>query len=352
MARHTYLELARRGLRMPVATDLTLHEEMDPEAVRSDAAALGGVVERTARRYHTPLAIPLMDLTLEKSDLLAFFGVPPHAADSWHFSEPPSEQTVTRLNAASARPFSRRIDAQHGAIRLIAETTDLVPVGMVIGPFSLMTKLVADPIIPVATAAMGVTGGEDPGVALVERCLALAEATIRRSASAQIANGARAVMVCEPAANSAYLSPRQLRTSPETFERFVLGPNQRLKALLDAHGVDLIFHNCGQLTREMVQQFAGTLHPVILSLGSSRRLWEDAAVVPDDVVLYGNLPTRLFYSDTAMPEAEVRRQTGELLQQMADCGHPHILGSECDVLHVPGASDTIHRKVNLMLTVH
>jgi hypothetical protein len=31
--------------------------------------------------------------------------------------------------------------------------------------------------------------------------------------------------------------------------------------------------------------------PVILSLGSSRVLWEDAQLVPKHVVLYGNLPS-------------------------------------------------------------
>jgi hypothetical protein len=35
---------------------------------------------------------------------------------------------------------------------------------------------------------------------------------------------------------------------------------------------------------------------------------------------------------------------------MARCGHPHILGSECDVLSVPGCEETIRRKVERMLT--
>ena len=35
---------------------------------------------------------------------------------------------------------------------------------------------------------------------------------------------------------------------------------------------------------------------------------------------------------------------------MRDRGRPFILGSECDVLHVAGAGDTIRRKVEAMLT--
>jgi hypothetical protein len=80
--------------------------------------------------------------------------------------------------------------------------------------------------------------------------------------------------------------------------------------------------------------------PAVLSLGSSRRLWEDAEVVPADVVLFGNLPTKTF-SDAAMPIEEVKRLTRETAHRMAACGHAHILGTDCDVLHVPDAADTI-----------
>jgi uroporphyrinogen-III decarboxylase len=351
LARTFYLDQARTGLRMPIGTDLVLHEHGDAEAIRCDAVALGRVVEQAARRYQTPLAFPLMDLTLEKTDLLTFLGVPSVEVDAWHFAEPPSESAVSETVTAPHRPFVERITAHHGAVRYIAERTDLIPVGMVIGPFSLMTKLVADPIIPVAIAGSGVTAEEDAGVCTVERCLALAEATVARSVCAQMASGARAVIVCEPAANSVYLSPRQMRAASAIFERFVLGPNRRIKALLENRGVDLIFHDCGQLTREMVRDFAHELHPAMLSLGSSRTLWEDAQVVPANVVLYGNLPTRLFYSDAAMPVEEVRRLTLDLIRRMAECGHAHITGSECDVLHVPGASETIRAKVDAMLTV-
>ena len=185
---------------------------------------------------------------------------------------------------------------------------------------------------------------------LVERCLALAEATVQRSAAAQIAAGARAMIVCEPAANSAYLSPRQLRAGSDILERFVLAPNRRLRSLLARHAVDLIFHDCGELTTDMVRQFALELRPAVLSLGSSRNLWEDAAVVPEDVVLFGNLPTKTFYSDATMPVEEVERLTRETVRRMAACGHAHILGSECDVLYVPDAAETIRRKVDAMLT--
>ena len=296
-----FLDLAGQGLRMPIATDLILHESPDPEGCKHDAVCLGQVVERAARRYNTPLAFPLMDLSLEKADLLEFLGVPPAQAERFHFEEPPSLKTVTSVVQGAARPFSPRIRASLGAVRYIAGRDGLVPVGMMIGPFSLTTKLVSDPITPVAMAGSGATAEEDQSVCLMERCAALAEATAMRSAEAQIASGARAIIVCEPAANTVYLSPRQLRAGSDILERFVLAPNRRLRDLLGRHGVDLIFHNCGELTAGMIRQFAVDLKPAMISLGSSRKLWEDAAVVPKDIVLFGNLPTKNFYSDAAMP---------------------------------------------------
>ena len=67
--------------------------------------------------------------------------------------------------------------------------------------------------------------------------------------------------------------------------------------------------------------------------------------------LYGNLPTKSFYSDGAMPVEEVMRRTEELIANMRACGHPHIVGSECDVLFVPGAADAIRAKVEAMMQV-
>jgi len=122
-------------------------------------------------------------------------------------------------------------------------------------------------------------------------------------------------MICEPTASIAFISPRQMKAGSNLFERLVMEPNLRVKAALEEAGCDLIFHDCGELIDPMVEAFANRLHPVILSLGSSRKLWEDTRLVPKDVVLYGNLPSKSFYSDGAMPVEEVVRRTGELVQR-------------------------------------
>ncbi|MGB7265402.1 MAG: uroporphyrinogen decarboxylase family protein [Terracidiphilus sp.] len=337
---------------MPIGADLLLHEEPDPKYSRNNGAALGRVIEHTARRWNTPLAVPLMDLRLEKADLLARIGISGSNAEIYQFTASLDEFTLNALCDGKAVPACPGSVARDQALSYIAAIPDLIPIGMAIGPFSLATRLMADPIAAVAMAGSGVEPEDSDEVRLLDHCLRAAESAVIRSVQSQIAHGARAIMICEPAACTAFISPRQLRAGSNIFERFVIEPNLRLKAALDAGACDLIFHDCGELIDSMVEAFAYRLHPVMLSLGSSRKLWEDAHLVPADVVLYGNLPTRKFYSDGAMPVEEVIRLATELLENMKACGHPHILGSECDVLFVPEARDAILTKVAVMMVAN
>jgi uroporphyrinogen-III decarboxylase len=330
---------------MPIGADLVLHEKPNPEQVVLDGHALGRVVEETARRYETPLAFAHMDLSLEKAVLLELLGVPPAEIPLYHFSNDPGPDALAEVEAGLQRPLHPMLQAHIDSVRHVAERTHLVPIGMTIGPFSLMTKLLKDPITPIYLAGSGMTGGDDPDVALLERALDLSLKVVLRSVAAQIQAGAKAVFMAEPAANVVYVSPRQIEAGSDAFERLAIGSDRHVKALLDRHAVDLIFHCCGELNDYMVRQFT-TLDPVLLSLGSSRRLWEDARIVPDHIVLFGNLPSKHFYSDNVITRAQVAEQTCELLHRMAATGHAFILGSECDILHVPGSAEIIRGKVD------
>ncbi len=339
MNRSFYLDLAAAGHRAPIGTHLVLHTKPDADAVVLDGARLGDVAAETAERFRTPLAIPLMDLKLEKEALLTAMGVPVAEVDAYHFENSPGDPGDFEMTP--------RMRATCGAISRVASNTSLVPLGMGIGPFSLMTKLVKDPITPVFLAGTGASGEEEPEVAVVERCLEIGTGIILSYLAAQADAGAKAIIVCEPAANLVYFSPNQLEDSFEIFDRYVMGPMKKIKALLDSKGVDLIFHDCGELTDEMVARFA-TLDPAMMSLGCSRRLWEDAALVPKTTVLYGNLPTKKFYSPQ-LTVAEVEALSRELLEKMRATGHPFILGSECDVLSVPGSENEILAKVDAFM---
>ncbi len=348
MDRNYYIELAQKGLRMPVGADLVLREYPDDEEITLDGKRLGAVIAEAAKRYKTPLAFPLMDLKIEKAALGTALGIDSADLDTYHFTGVPTAEDFEKVKAWLATSATPRMTATAEAIAYVAENTDLIPVGMSIGPFSFMTKLLADPITAIYMAGMGETAESDPEVAAVEACLALAEVVIANSLRLQASKGAKAVFICEPAANLAYMSPKQLEDGADIFERYVMQPNLRLKALLDELGIDLIFHDCGELIDMMVREFA-RLEPMILSLGSSRVLWEDAKLLPKHIVLYGNLPTKKFYSDELVSVDKAVELACELQAKMKETGHPFILGSECDVLSVEGCENAIRSKVAAFL---
>lgn len=335
-AARCFLDLAAAGARVPICTHLVLQEHADHAEIVRDGRRLGELLVETARRFGTPLALPLMDLALEKEALLPACGVADADPESFHFSAPPPLPERVGLTP--------RMSAVCAAIAQVATVPDLLPMGMAIGPFSLLTKLLADPITPVFLAGSGVTAADEPEVAVAEAALAAAERVIAAYVDAQLEAGAAALVICEPAANCVYFSPRQLGESYATFDQYVLEPMRRLSRRLAARDVALVFHDCGELTDGMVERFA-TLGAAVLSFGSSRRLWEDAARVPKQTVLYGNLPTKRFYAPE-LTVADVERTACDLLERMRATGHPFILGSECDVLSVPGVEAEILAKVN------
>ena len=351
MNRSFYHDLAQQRLSMPIGADLVLHGEPDAAAILRDGAALGRVVEKTARRFATPLAIPLMDLQLEKATLLRGLDLPVADVASFHFEEPPTDAQMATLRRRVREPLSPQQQVHVDAVSYIARrATDLVPCGMMIGPFSLMTKLLKDPITPVYLSGMGVTAAEDPAVAGVERTLELAMLMVERSLRAQLAAGARLFCVAEPAANSVYVSPKQIADGSDVFERIVMRNLRRIKAILDEHHADLFFHCCGEFTDYMLGKF-GELDPAVMSLGSSRPLWEVAKAVPTTTVLFGNLPSKQFFSDKVISVEAVQAQAADLVARMQAIRRPFILGSECDVLYVNGCEETITRKVEAFLAV-
>jgi uroporphyrinogen-III decarboxylase len=328
---------------MPIGSDLILHEHDNASEILTDGLQLGKVLAETAQRFHTPLAIPHMDLELEKYALLEMLGVPVADIAKYHFAGCPPAGAMATLTAHLHDHLPDKLQAHIDAVGYIAEWTDLLPIGMAIGPFSLMTKLIADPITPICLAGSGVTAEEDDEVLAVEQTLELAITIILHSINAQIDAGAKAIFIAEPAANKVFISPNQIEDGSDIFTRYVMQYNRRLNALLTSRGVDLLFHCCGEITPYMLQQFC-ELDPAMLSLGSSRVLWEDAALIPKNTVIFGNLPSKKFYSDDLFSLADVREQGSILRERMREAGHPFILGSECDVLSVPGCEETIMRK--------
>jgi uroporphyrinogen-III decarboxylase len=340
--------MAKSGRRLPIATHLVLHEKADPEAILLSGPRMTAVMAETARRFESPLALPVMDLTLEKDFMLRAIGVAAADAAAYHFEEPPSPSQLAAVEAASILDHPR-MAANCSALRELARDrgsgrAELVPVGMSIGPFSLLSKMLRDPIVPIYLAGSGTSPEDSEEVALLQSLLPLCESVIRRSCEAQIDAGAAAVFVCEPAANSVFFSPNQLEEGSTVWDDFVIEPNKRLKKLFESRGVDLIFHDCGSLSTAMVASFA-VLDPAMISFGSPVKLWEVESFVPKTTVIYGNLPTKKFYSDEEVPLDALPGMVGEIESRLRASAHPFIVGSECDVLSMPGYEDVIMRKV-------
>jgi uroporphyrinogen-III decarboxylase len=345
MEKNYYINLANKGLRMPIGADLLLREKPNQEEILHDGEMLGKVIEEAANKYHTPLAVPLMDLMLEKTIMLEILGIPKDDIDIYHFDTCPDEKIINTLKDQAGKYLNKRMTADIQAIEYIANKTNLLPIAMCIGPVSLLTKMVADPITSIYLAG---TEDEYDEVKLIETLLEMCTNVILSYLELKIKAGAKAIMVAEPAANKVFFSPKQIESGSDIFERYFLKNNLRLKDLANKYNTDLIFHCCGEITDYMLNTFI-KLKPVILSLGSSRKLWEDAALVPKDIVLYGNLPTKKFFSDEEISVDGVVEKSNELLHKMKEVNHPFILGSECDVLLVDGCEHTINKKVDAFM---
>lgn len=341
--------MAKSGARMVFATDLVLKEKANHKALLNNGEELGKIILESANRYDLSLALPFMDLSLEKEWLLTLLGVEESTIEKFHFDYSLDESVIQHLTEKLEFITTPRVEATCNALTYVNKNSDKLAVGMCIGPFSLMTKLISEPITPVFLAAMGGTAMNDALIKNVEIVLQIAELVITKYIQKQAAAGAKAICVCEPAANKVYISPEVMTDEiGDIFDRYVISINQRIKNEMAKNGVDLIFHDCGDITPLMLKKIS-TLHPVILSLGSPVKLWEATTIVPKDIVLFGNLPTKQFFMDESISPEKVEEMSMELLAKMAATNHPFILGSECDVLSIHGYEKTISNKINIML---
>ncbi len=108
MDREYYLDLAARGLSMPIAADLVLHEHADAEEILLDGERLGSVIEETANRFSTPLAVPHMDLELEKKTLTEMIGVAAEERAKFHFASAPSPRCYRPRPGPAERSLAAR----------------------------------------------------------------------------------------------------------------------------------------------------------------------------------------------------------------------------------------------------
>ena len=167
MHKSFYTDLARDGRRLPIITHMVLHEKEDPEAILLDGERLAAVMLEAAERFDNPMALPVMDLTLEKDILLQTMGVPAEQTAAFHFDAAPDAAQCRKITAEVDVLAHPRIKANCQALSILRDGGKVVPVGMSIGPFSLLTKLVKDPITAIYTAGAGAGPEDDDDVAAI-----------------------------------------------------------------------------------------------------------------------------------------------------------------------------------------
>ncbi|MDK2971802.1 MAG: hypothetical protein PWP23_1557 [Candidatus Sumerlaeota bacterium] len=336
MSRQTFHDFARRGLAMPLAVDLLVHLESTPEKVDANPSEMARIMIRAAEVFDTPLAVAPMDLRVEKAALAEWLGIPRTEHETFHISQSLSTEQLDALRRHfESGELTTRMRVTADALGIAAKRSTLIPTGMAIGPFSLVAKIIEDVITAVFMVGADADPDDEESVALTLQLIDLTTELVEAYVRAQIAGGAKAIIICEPAANKVYFSPKQIAEGSNVFERIVIEPNRRIARVIEEAGADLILHDCGELTPEMITALAG-LHPAVLSLGSCVDIVEATQYVPRDVVLFGNVPSKFFPREDEMPVEKVRAICGSLRERMEATGHPFILGSECDVLCVNG----------------
>ena len=106
--------------------------------------------------------------------------------EGFHFKDMPSDALCARVTKDVDVLVNARIKANCEALSILRSGNEVVPVGMSIGPFSLLIKLVSDPITAVYMAGTGVEAEDDEEVDWLHAALKLSETIIQATCAAKI----------------------------------------------------------------------------------------------------------------------------------------------------------------------
>lgn len=293
---------------MPVAVypGLALTGASVSDAVSNPAAQVEAQVA-LYERYHTPVVLSAMDLSVEAEA----FGCAVQLSET----EMPTVtgRLVAGLEEARRLAVPRAGDkrtAVHLEVvrRLHALPGRPVVLSDCIGPFSLAARLVG------VSEAMELTLTEPDLMQLViEKCTRFLIDYLRALRAA----GADGALMAEPAAG--LLSPRGMAEFSSSWIRTISGE------LADAD-FTLVLHNCAA----KLVHLPALLHTGLKTFhfGSPMDLGAALGRVPSDVVLCGNLdPSAVFCQ---LPPAEISARVSDLLNATAGQNN-HVLSSGCDL---------------------
>ncbi len=261
-------------------------------------------VKALVERYSPDVAFFMMDLSVEAGAV----GLPVR----YPLNESPTVEehpvrAVADLNAYRVLDPLRdaRVVSFIETMRAMKNLPDVIRGAYVIGPFTLAGLMLGATEAAVATL-------DDPD--LVHETLRFAEGVISPYAQALVDAGAQTVAILEPTASF---------LSPAAFAEF---SGAYLKRIAKPIGVPIILHVCGNTTRLIPAMCETEVDG--LSLDAAVDFPRAAKVVPDDIVLIGNVdPVRVMVNET--PEG-VRKAVRGLLSAMEP--YPNfILSTGCDL---------------------
>jgi len=192
--------------------------------------------------------------------------------------------------------------------RLRSTISDALVLGGMIGPFSLAGRLYG------VSEALAETMGEP---AMMHTLLEKATAFLTDYARAFKESGAHGVIIAEPTAGL---------MSPGSVQKFCTPYIRQIASAVNDQNFQVILHNCGARIGHLQAKLDTGVR--IFHFGKPMDIVAALGLVPDDVVLCGNLdPSEVFVNGTV---AEVRLKTRTLLDATAQYKN-FVISSGCDV---------------------
>ncbi|MCD8141651.1 MAG: uroporphyrinogen decarboxylase family protein [Planctomycetaceae bacterium] len=273
----------------------------------SDADTQAKGMKMVADRCPTAASVSMMDLSVEAEAFGATISVPDDEVPTVVGSLIESEEDVDKLAVPSvdAGRTGRYVQAIAKAKGLI---TDRPVLAGVIGPFSLAGRLMD-------MSEIMVNCYDEPE--MVHKTLEKTTEFITNYIREYKRVGADGIVMAEPAAGL---------LSPDLFEEFSTVYVKRIVDAVKADDFGFVYHNCGNtipLKDSMLSIGADGYH-----LGNAIDIEEMLKIVPDDVLIMGNLdPSGVFRLST--PD-QVRTETLALLERCSK--HPNwAISSGCDI---------------------
>jgi len=276
-------------------------------AMVTDVEAQVAAQRELHRRFKTPFVMSAMDLSVEAEE----FGATILMSD-W---EVPTVTGRLVTDAAGIRdlavpdPGSRRTRVYLGTVeRLASSLPDAVPLGGMIGPFSLAGRLFG------VSEALAETAGEPEMMhALLEKTTSY----LTSYAEAFKKAGARGVLMAEPTAG--LMSPASVREFSSPYIR-------RIIEVVEGGGFQIILHNCGARIGHLEAKLDAGAR--ILHFGKPMDILSALERVPEDIVLCGNLdPSEVFVGSS--PD-EVHARVKALCSATASRRN-FVISSGCDI---------------------